>query len=250
MKHIKRTLAILALSLISVYTLGQNGRNYIKPINNEGFCVDSILSLKGNTIVYLRAGTEFDIEKKNVSYIEHSQLGRIDISQEPPANAPHTAPIPEPEYYGEAFICNFDNNTYIKAEKAIGQIKTKDQFWGPETKLYVKPAKSSVKIRKGNIKIVLKVSDVNEDPYSFIRVSKFSTEVTRKLTLARLNELTGKMTFGGREKQELTFNAKRYGESSFLLNLDITEPGEYCISIDNPNNVGKRLSVSCFGVYD
>lgn len=246
----KKKLLMLALSFISIHSFGQNGKNYIKPISQEGFFVDSILSLKGNTIVYLRAGTEFDIEKISVSYIEHSQLGRIDISQEQPASTPQTAFIPEPEFYGEAFICNFDNNTYIKAEKAIGQIKTRDQFWGPETKLYVKPARSSVRVRKGNIKIVLKVADTNEDPYSFIRVSKFSTDITRKLSLARQNELTGETILGGRNKQELAFDVQKYGTSSFLLNLTITEPGEYCISIDNPNNVGKRLSVSCFGVYN
>lgn len=56
--------------------------------------------------------------------------------------------IPEPEFNGDAFICNLSANTYVKAEKAIGQMKTKDQFWGPERKLYVKPSKSSVRVKK------------------------------------------------------------------------------------------------------
>jgi len=58
----------------------QSGINYIQPLHGDGFRVDSILSMKGNTIVYLRAGTEFDIEKNHVEYVDHSQLGRLDIN--------------------------------------------------------------------------------------------------------------------------------------------------------------------------
>lgn len=60
--------------------IAQSGINYIQPLQGEGFKVDSILSMRGNTIIYLRAGTEFDITKDKVEYVEHSQLGRLDIT--------------------------------------------------------------------------------------------------------------------------------------------------------------------------
>lgn len=41
--------------------------------------MDSILSLRGDMIVYLRAGTEFEIPKEEVEYIDHKQLGLIEI---------------------------------------------------------------------------------------------------------------------------------------------------------------------------
>ncbi len=236
------------LSMISIVVFGQSSQNFIKPIGKDGFKVDSILSMRGDVILYLRAGTEFDILKEKVEYIEHSQLGRIDIAAEYRENDTKTLPIPEPDFNGEAFICDFTNNTYVKMEKAIGQVKTKDQFWGPEQKLYVKPAKSPIRIKQGQVKVVIRVPNINEDPNSFIKVSRFSTSFTRKLSLARQNELTGKVTYGGRNDQELPFEVKKYGESSFLLNFTIEKAGEYCITISNPNNIDGKLSVSCFGV--
>ena len=133
-------------------------------------------------------------------------------------------------------------------ERAIGQVKIKDQLWGPESKLYVKPEASPVRIHKGKVVILIRVPDVNDDPKSFIKISRFSVTKTRKLSLARQNELTGKITYGGYNGQEKDFTYKRYGNSSVLLIIDIDDTGEYCISISNPNRVDSKLSVSCFGV--
>lgn len=77
---------------------------------------------------------------------------------------------------------------------------------------------------------------------------KFSVGKTRKPTLARQNEITGAATFGGYDYQEIPFKAEKYGASSFLISLDIKEAGEYGISINTPNNVGRRLTFACFGV--
>ena len=65
---------------------------------------------------------------------------------------------------------------------------------------------------------------------------------------ARQNELSGKVTYGGKNKQELFFEAKKYGASSLLIDADIEKPGEYCIMISNPNRVDGKIPVSCFGV--
>lgn len=77
---------------------------------------------------------------------------------------------------------------------------------------------------------------------------KFSVGRTRKLTLSRLNEITGVITFGGYDYQEIPFKAEKYGTSSFIISIDIKEAGEYGISINTPNNVGRRLTFACFGV--
>ena len=248
MKNLRIIILLIAL-LITSSLEAQSTKNFIKPLAKDGFYVDSILSLRGNTIIYRRAGTEFDIEKAKVAYVEHSILGRIDITDEKTANQNIVNMIfPEPEFNGEAFICNFDDKTYIKTERAIGQVKIKDQLWGPESKLYVKPEASPVRIHKGKVVILIRVPDINDDPKSFIKISRFSVSKTRKLSLARQNELTGKITYGGYNGQEKDFTYKRYGNSSLLLIIDIDDTGEYCISISNPNRVDSKLSVSCFGV--
>lgn len=45
------------------------------------------------------------------------------------------------------------------------------------------------------------------------------------------------------------FTAKKYGESSYLIEINHLEPGEYGITVTNPNNKDeKNLIVSCFGI--
>lgn len=105
-----------------------------------------------------------------------------------------------------------------------------------------------MRVKKGHIQFVIRVPNINDDPYSFIKISKFSAGSTRKLSLARQNELSGKVTYGGKNKQELFFEAKKYGASSLLIDADIEKPGEYCIMISNPNRVDGKIPVSCFGV--
>lgn len=244
----KKTVLLSAILLSSLCATAQSGKNFIKPIDGTGFTVDSILSLRGNPIVYLRAGTEFDIEKRKVAYINHAILGRIDITGQPDSIAKAELAIPEPEFNGEAYMCNFDNNNYVKLEKVIGQIKTKDQLLGPEKKIYIKPRYSPLRAKIGEQKIIIRVPNQNEDPNAVIKVSKFSVGRTRKLTLSRLNEITGVITFGGYDYQEIPFKAEKYGASSFLISLDIKEAGEYGISINTPNNIGRRLTFACFGV--
>lgn len=235
--------------LSSVLAFSQNARNFIQPIEKEGFEVDSILSMRDDRIIYLRAGTEFDIEKSIVSFVEHSILGRIDVTSTTPCNKTekNSFSFPEPEFIGEAYIVDLDKNEFIKMERAIGQVQTKDQLMGLETKLYVKPKKSNVRVKTGVMNVIVRVSDTNEDPNSFIKVSRFEVGSTRKLSLARQNELTGIIIYGGRNDQELEFSYKKYGQFSFWLSFTVTKAGEYCISLSNPNKVDGKQSISCFG---
>lgn len=241
----KKVIFLYIMSAFCLVAIAQQKQNVIKPIGKEAFIVDSILSMKGTTIEYLLSGTEFDIAKEKVAYIEHSILGRIEISEDKPNNI---TTIPEPEFNGDVFICDFEKSTYTKAEKAIGQVKTKDQLWGPEKKLYVKPDKSTVRIKTGRLQLLVRVPNANDDPYAFVKISQFSTGKTRKLSLARQNEISGKITYGGRNNQDKPFEAKKYGKSSYIIIATINEPGEYCLTISNPNKIDGKLSISCFGV--
>ena len=116
MKNLRIIILLIAL-LVTAPLNAQSAKNFIKPLAKDGFYVDSILSLKGNTVIYRRAGTEVDIEKAKVAYVEHSILGRIDITDEKTANQNSASLVfPEPEFNGEAFICNLEDKTYIKME--------------------------------------------------------------------------------------------------------------------------------------
>ena len=100
----------------------------------------------------------------------------------------------------------------------------------------------------GEQKIILHVPNQDEDPNAIIKVAKFSVEKTRKLSLARINEITGTVSFGIQDYQTIPFKAQKYGSSSILITVDLTESGEYCIMLNTPNNIGDRVALACFGV--
>jgi ribosomal protein L10 len=50
-------------------------------------------------------------------------------------------------------------------------------------------------------------------------------------------------------KNQLIFRGAKYGESSYKLQFDNLQEGEYGIVVANPDNVDeKKAIVSCFGV--
>ena len=92
-----------------------------------------------------------------------------------------------------------------------------------------------------NARLILKGRDNATDPNSFISIFKF--DVTKKERRFQLAE-TG--TFTGSEESNtasVDFKAKKYGESSYLIQLEDLEPGEYGILIGDPNSDSKKNSL-------
>lgn len=54
-----------------------NAQNIIKPIGSTAYEVDQIISMKGEQVVFKRSGTEFDINKKDLEYVIHKDLGLV-----------------------------------------------------------------------------------------------------------------------------------------------------------------------------
>ncbi len=53
------------------------------------------------------------------------------------------------------------------------------------------------------------------------------------------------------DMEYLPFEAKKYGESSYLLTFEQRPAGEYGVIISNPNNVDEKMViVSTFGIDD
>jgi hypothetical protein len=80
-------------------------------------------------------------------------------------------------------------------------------------------------------------------------VTVFKFESSKK---DRKAEIASAGTFSGVSQNNLTmvsFNAKKFGTSSYLLKIDPQQPGEYGIIIRNPNNLNQaNLIVACFGI--
>lgn len=75
MKTIIRYLLLLSLTFYLYANV--NAQNIIKPIGSSAFKVEQIISMKGEQVVFKRSGTEFDINKKDLEYVIHKDLGLI-----------------------------------------------------------------------------------------------------------------------------------------------------------------------------
>ena len=61
----------LILSIILLLSYNENimSQNIIKPKYSDAYEVEQIISMKGDYVVFKRAGTEFDLNKKEIQYV-------------------------------------------------------------------------------------------------------------------------------------------------------------------------------------
>ena len=94
----------------------------------------------------------------------------------------------------------------------------------------------------------MKGANNNTDPNSFINIFKFQVKGNE-----RRYQVAEAGTFSPTEKNNLAaieYQAKKYGESSYLLTLTNLEPGEYGIYIGDPytENTKNNMKITTFTV--
>lgn len=160
---------------------------------------------------------------------------------------------PEPDFVGECFYLKNDGST-MKLEKSRTVARTKANaglyiagIGKVRTEIHIETPKSTSRIKGNNIKFIVKAVDNLSDPMSIISIFKFEEKKKyRKAEIASAGTFTGST---GNDMNYIDFDAKKYGESSYLLSIDNLKPGEYGIIVTNPNNKDeKQVIVSCFGV--
>jgi len=160
---------------------------------------------------------------------------------------------PEPDFVGECFYLKNDGST-MKLEKSRTVARTKANaglyiagIGKVRTEIHIETPKSTSRIKGNNIKLIVKAVDNLSDPMSIISIFKFEEKKKyRKAEIASAGTFTGST---GNDMNYIDFDAKKYGESSYLLSIDNLKPGEYGIIVTNPNNKDeKQVIVSCFGV--
>lgn len=162
--------------------------------------------------------------------------------------------VPEPEFADQAYLLT-SNSTYVKLPRESGSIKSKAGaslyivgIGKVKTRLTLEGKESSVKAKPGEVKIILRAKDNQTDPESFISVFKF--EISGKSRRAQIAE---DGTFSAAKTNSLSqipYQAKKYGECSYLLSFDNLESGEYGISLGDPNADSKKngYKVTTFSV--
>ncbi len=161
---------------------------------------------------------------------------------------------PEPDFIGECFYIKADGST-MKLEKSRTVARTKANagvfiagIGKVKTEIHIETPASETRIKeKKGVKLVVKAVDNLSDPMSIIRIFKFEKKKNyRRAEIASVGTFTGSK---GNDMEYVDFDAKKNGESSYLIIIDKIEPGEYGIIVTNPNNNDeKQVIVSCFGI--
>ena len=165
--------------------------------------------------------------------------------------------IQEPDFVGECILVKSDNSI-IPLEKQLAQNRTVAStglilsgFGKVRSQLQIDGCCANIKIGKSEgVKFIIKNVDNMTDPLAIIKVFKF--EVKKKYRRAELASLNN---FGSSKSNNLDyigFTGKKFGASSYIITLSSAlTPGEYGITISNPNAVDeKQTVVSTFAVLD
>lgn len=159
----------------------------------------------------------------------------------------------EPEFIGEALLIENDSTVTV-LEKNLVAITVKADatmyIFGMGTvkeKIEVNGAMSPVRAKAGNIKIIVRAVDNQNDPMSIISLFKFEVKKDlRKILLASLGTFSGSKSGN---MASVSYSAKRYGESSYILTIPSAGAGEYGIIVKNPYTKDQKSTVvSSFGV--
>lgn len=154
--------------------------------------------------------------------------------------------VAEPDFEGEVLAIMNDSSAVL-LEKVNAQVKITDQLMGPVKKIDVPGKTSPIRLKQGKIQLIIRAVNNNTDPMAIIRVFKFTERKTRKATIAKQNEITGKISYN--QYDYVSFTGKKYGQNSYLLTINNISVGEYGVTLNNPQNVDEKiLIVSCFGV--
>ena len=164
--------------------------------------------------------------------------------------------VDEPEFIGESLLLRSDNTTVL-LEKELTQGRTVAStglvitgIGKVRSQIQINGCCAGVKVSKDeDIKIIIRGVDNMTDPISIIKVFKFDSR--RKFRRA---ELSSAHIFGSYKNNNLDyvrFTGTKFGTSSYLLEFSDLEPGEYGITISNPNNIDeKQIVISTFAVTE
>lgn len=160
----------------------------------------------------------------------------------------------EPDFIGEVVLIKNGVDEGL-LEKSPVQVKSSSGaamyitgIGSVKTRMIVKGCCANIRITTADeVQFIVKAVDNQTDPISIIRVIEFD-----KKKKERRAELASVHSFAGTSSNNMklvTFSAKKFGESSYIIKVSGLQPGEYGIYATNPNALDEKMTVvSCFGV--
>ena len=155
--------------------------------------------------------------------------------------------ITEPEFSGTIIYVNdtigsglkLEQQTCSSSSKANGAsyVPVVGMFAGKATsKGIVQGSTSPIQIIKApKTYFIVKVSDNSVDPVTVINVFKLNSEKETRSVIVATAKMTSGTTAGNIDF--LKFNGKKYGVSSYILELDNLESGEYAMTLANSRGI-------------
>ena len=161
----------------------------------------------------------------------------------------------EPDFEGEV-VGVYPDGTTKRLEKQNTRLKTGGSVYvagfavnKTKTKVLIEGGAAGVRFRSDEpLQLIARAKDNNSDPMSIVRVFRMkSNKKQRSAVIAA----AGTFNTTSNDMEYLPFEAKKYGESSYLLTFEQRPAGEYGVIISNPNNVDEKMViVSTFGIDD
>lgn len=147
--------------------------------------------------------------------------------------------VQEPDFVGQTYLLKEDGSIEV-LEKSLVTSATKAKFSlinsGYSQTLSMDGCCSSVKaeVVNGLVKFIIRVADNSLDPNDVVQLVQFEkSKRERKTEVLTVRALSG-VNQGGKVKRA-SFYGKKYGASSYLLNVSIPGPGEYGIFLPETN---------------
>lgn len=147
--------------------------------------------------------------------------------------------VVEPDYIGQVAVMNSDSTLTVLPKEAAEQ-KASSSKWGmipiPGSGLFdkvsayvaVKGSSSPTKFPSDKTILVIRGKDNNEEPKNAFGIFKFEKKKKeRRYSLVEAGALSGSKTTAS--FNTVQFNAKKYGETSYIVELTNLEAGEYGI---------------------
>ena len=163
--------------------------------------------------------------------------------------------VSEPDFSEETLLLTSDSEGVL-LKRENGFVKTKagaslylTGIGKVKSRLTLDGTKSTSPVKGGNItRLIIKAKDNNTDPNSFINIFKF--EIYKKERRYQLSEVGTLSASKTSNLASVEFKAKKYGESSYLIQLEGLTPGEYGIILGDPNseNTKNGMKVTTFTV--
>lgn len=142
--------------------------------------------------------------------------------------------VEEPDFAEETLMILSDTyavplareNGFFKYLRGWSKVKTMLVVDGKSSHSYTVKGKSTTRL-------IIKAKDNLTDPNSFINIFKF--EIKNNERRYDLSELGLGSKYKTNNIASISYKAKKYGESSYLITMDGLTPGEYGIFFGDPN---------------